>query len=612
MRLPHFNISGDALRNACKWIAPFIGFWSPAILIRAGKVKELTEHGFMDRPQVAAMEPKIAKRLFAWALEALERELVTLHGSITMGSAQEAILEILPEILSRLAFKVEAMELQKTFPLALQFHRQPGVQAHVRLNKSGEPWFRRLFDAADGRQLLGWLPELLRFPLHEEELQSLPPELNFWLDPMDYLPVQRLHSAEKADSDLITATNEAVEWLLERAKSESGESRLRAILRLVFIFDAGLMSKDQQENLGILLWSKTNEYGLPDLRNIYSFGYLDLPAPPTIDVSAKVKDYILNFISKSISEDSQTNAIAIGGSQENPILLNMAMASKAIVQITEESKETVEWTWKETMDLWDKSMEWWRKEKRALALERQAPFLAESDRVLIGLEGLEIFLQRAVLPKVDLASEADWNKISSFLSESRREGFYLTAAFPYILLHRANNKDLVTETIHKDLLSENEKAVGASAKAVRHWIHLASSNLLDNPPSSVLDELIRRVVFRRPEGIQTCINQMALLLIEKPDAFTSNQVNLMVSSLTPWHHATHLPLSEGREGDFPEEERPELRALLGRLASALSIWLKKQFPDQPEPPEISDLRKLYESDSLPEVRQAFDTWNLRR
>ena len=265
------------------------------------------------------------------------------------------------------------------------------------------------------------------------------------------------------------------------------------------------MSENQQENLGMLLWSKTNEYGLPDLQ-VHGFGYLDLPAPSNINVSAKIKDYILTFISRSTSEDPQTNTTAIGGSLENPmLLLNMAMASRAIVQLTEETRGTVEWTWKETMDLWDKAMGWWREGRGVLSLERQAPLHTESDRVLRGLERLGLFLQRAVLPKMDSASEADWKKISPFLSESRKAGFYLTAAFPYILLHRANNKDLVIEAIHRDLLSKNERAVGASAKAVRHWIHLASSNLLDNPPGSVLDELIRRVVFRRPEGIQTCL-----------------------------------------------------------------------------------------------------------
>jgi len=41
MRLRFINIAGDALKNACRWIAPFIGFWSPALLIRAGNVDAL-------------------------------------------------------------------------------------------------------------------------------------------------------------------------------------------------------------------------------------------------------------------------------------------------------------------------------------------------------------------------------------------------------------------------------------------------------------------------------------------------------------------------------------------------------------------------------------------
>ena len=137
---------------------------------------------------------------------------------------------------------------------------------------------------------------------------------------------------------------------------------------------------------------------------------------------------------------------------------------------------------------------------------------------------------------------------------------------------------------------------------------------MDKPPTNIVDKLIHRVVFRRYEGIQICLDQLARLLIEKPDTFEATQVHLMVSSLPPWSHATRLPPSEERDGtlpeenfpgDFPEEERPELRDHLGRLASALSIWLKRKCPDQPEPAEISHLRESYELDSLPEVRRSF-------
>lgn len=605
MRLSHVNIWGDALRNACKWIAPFIGFWSPAILARAGKVKELTKHGFMDRTHVAAMDPEIAKRLYAWALEALKRELAILHGSVAMDSAQEAILEILPEILSRLAFKVEGIELQKTFPLALQFHRQPGVWSHVRLNESCGPWFKRLFEAADDRQLLEWLPELLRFPLYEEELRSLPSGHYFWPDPISYLPVQRLRSAEKVNLDLRNVTNKEVEWLSERAKTESGEERRRAVMRLIAVFDAGLMTEEQQKRLGTLLWEETDADSLLDL---YWHSYLHLPAPAEVDVVSRVKEHLLNLTpSRSISTDTAGNISIAAPGREDPMISELAYASKPVVHLPHEPEGMIEWTPDEIKGLWKKATDWWKNDKVVLSLEKSSPFFG-TDHISISLERLGMFLARAVLPNMHSASQEEWNDILAFLSETRKQEEYITAALPYILLHRPSEGEKVIQAILNDLLSSNEKAVIASAKAVRHWIYLVDEGFLNNLPSAALDELIRRVVFRQPEGIRTCLDQLALLLIEKPDSFNSDQANLVVASLTPWHRATHLPLSEEREGDFPEEERPELRALLGRLASALSIWLKKKCPDQPEPPEISDLRKLYKSDPLPEVRRSFDTW----
>src|SRR5262249_37226042 len=143
------NIMGDALQNACHWIAPFIGFWSPALLIRAGKVDALKKDDFLGRTRVAAMDTMLAQRLYGWCLKILERELAHFSGRVTRGSVQESLLEVLPEVLSRLAFKVDAQDLRRTFPLVLQFHRQPGVQSHMRLHASCKPWFLRLFETAD-------------------------------------------------------------------------------------------------------------------------------------------------------------------------------------------------------------------------------------------------------------------------------------------------------------------------------------------------------------------------------------------------------------------------------------------------------------------------------
>ena len=608
LRLPRFNISGSALRNACKWVTPFTGFWSPALLIRAGKKDYLTKHDFMNRAQIATMKPDLAKSLNKWAMDALKRELSSLSGNIARASAQEALLEVLPEVLSRLAFKLESADLQEAFSSALEFHRQPGIPSNISLHQSCEPWFNRLFEAANDRQLLEWLPELIRFPLYIESERLSIPHPNPWSDPMRQIPIRRTCAAKKACPELLPQINEATEWLLERARSESGEGRRRAMMRLVYIFDADLMTEEQRGRLGALLWEKTDEHGLPDLPDLHCFKYLHLPSPEEVDAVSTVKEHILSLTPIRSVSVGTTGRISISGPvREDSMILNAAFASKTAVHIPYEPTGIIEWSGDEAKKLWDKAIEWWDNEKIVLSRGRSSSFVS-TEHISDSLEDVGTFLARAMLPKMDSASEDEWNKVLAFLSGTRQRGVYLTTVLPYVLLHRSSEKEKIIQTILDDLSSDNEEAVKASARAVRHWIHLADARLLDNLPNSVVDKLIHRVIFRRPEGIWTCLNQLAVLLIEKPAIFTSEQVNLVVASLTPWSHATCLPLSEERDVDFSEEERPELRDLLGRLASALSIWLENKFPDQTEPEEISLLRESYKSDSLPEVRRAFEWW----
>jgi hypothetical protein len=76
------------------------------------------------------MDSALASRVYVWCLGILQREL-PLVGQIAMGSARESLLEALIEVLSRLAFKADAQDLRKTFPLAFRFHKLPAVRAHL-------------------------------------------------------------------------------------------------------------------------------------------------------------------------------------------------------------------------------------------------------------------------------------------------------------------------------------------------------------------------------------------------------------------------------------------------------------------------------------------------
>jgi hypothetical protein len=607
-QLPIISISGDTLKNACRWVAPFIGFWSPALLIRAGKLDDLKEGEFLSRTQVAAMDSALAKRLYTWCLQILERELSFLVGVIAIGSAQGSLLGILSEVLSRLAFKVGTPELERTFPLVLRLHGHSGVRSHGILHELCEPWFRRLFQAADNELLFQWLPQLIKAPLFDEGIQPWIPPGQAWPDPMRHYPNPRVPGLREIHPEVTANIDEATDWLLRRAASESGEGRRRAIDRLVDVYHADLMTTDQQRQFGDLLWNQRTAANLPDRPGFAAFGFLHLPAPAGIDVPSIVKKHILSLPSKGVVTRGAKGGISAKvGPSEQGLILEASVASRPIVRLKDEKIGTVDWTSEEARVLYYKARDWWANDKAAFELAKTGPFgLVGIDFVKNTIRTLGQFLARIVLPRMEWADENEWQQLLGWIEEMRSFGAYPTSALPYVLLQRPSEAEAVARTITDDVNSEVELAVAAAAKAIRHWIHLSAAKRVSPPLPNLMTTLIERVVFRRKPGINSCLRQLACLITERQEAVTLSQADLLTASLVFWHHATILPVPDEGAGDFHEAERPALRVHIAELASALKIWHAKSSPEAPEPPSITLWRDLCASDPLPEIRRAFN------
>ena len=599
------RFSTDTLGNACKWLSPFVEFWSPTLLIRAGKVKDFRDHELLTRTKIGYMEEGLAKRMHNWAMNALVREVSNIGSTIPFQSPDTSLLEVLIEFLSRMTLRLETEDLEESFEIALALHRRPDFYAHVRLRESCGPWFRRLFLAANDKQLLSWLPDLLRFPLSLSNADSLNTGGFTWPDPLDEFPEDRASSVKETYPELHGLINDAIDWLLSRSREENEDIRRRAMRRSVGVLE--LMSEAQKQRLGALLWEKTRANGLPDVPDLYSFSYLHLPAPQNVDVVSKVREYLLNLQPRRAVSQTESSAAEIElGETEDRMVSEVARATKPVVQIPNESGGKIEWSLDEAKELWKKVFDWWENDKRPLEnVEERSGFLWGEDTIKSRFEELDEFLGRVVLPKVESDNENEVNKLLEFLLETRQYGIYLTTALPYLLLHSLDEAGNVSSTILNDLTLGDERAAMKGAQAVRHWIHLADAGLVEDPPDALLNKLIDRVIFRQREGVGASLQNLALLLSEKPDTFSFEQVSLVVSSLVAWQSATFLPLSESA-GDFPEAERPSLRCHLGRLASALGVWLENNFPGQPEPSEISLLRESFRTDPLPEVRRSVD------
>ncbi len=589
------------LGNACRWIAPHAGFWSPALLIRAGRLDDLLKEDSLSRTRIAVMQPAFARRIYHWCFQILEREAASARGPINMGSGLESILQSLAQVLSRLAFHIGAADLGRAFGLACNLYKASVAQFQLNLIQASDKWFERLFWAADRDALLEWLPSLIRLPLFSDT--DLGPHAErAWPDPMRNFPGGRF-KANQTNTQAITEITKATGWLLARAESESGEGRRRAIERLTKLFPTKLMKVEQERQLGVLLWSQRNSAGLPDPPGLVS-NLLHLPAPESVDVRSIVKSYILGLpATGAVSRDANgAVTISIGGSAQ-PLLLEASRSSKPIIGSEEDQKTLIEWTAAESRQLYDNARDWWANDKVALS-KPQSLFMG-FDSAKETAKGLGLFMARVVLQRTDWLGEPDWAGLLTWLQELREYGIFPTVALPYIMASQRVEPEVVAEAIATDISSDLDDAVSAAALTIRHWAALSAAGLVPALPPALAMGLIERVVFRQKPAIAACIAHLAYLIRDYPRVIASGQASLVAASLAPWYQATMLT---DFSGEFDEAERPELRAKVGSLAAALEAWFLKCAPHDPTPSEITQWREWCKSARLPEIRQVFEDW----
>ena len=457
---------GSALTYACKWIIPFTSFWSPALLIRAGKADEMKKTSLLDRPRVAIMREDLAGNIYEWAIDALNREQARLGDRIPPMSFSGRLIEALFEVASRVSLRLDADRLRKGFSVAIQLHSEPAIYNHITLHDSCYRLFVRLFTAASDSLIHSYLPELIRFPL--AETQKISNSHHTWRDPIDAIPPEYLQAGGLQSPEIRARVEDATDWLLDRARSESGEGWRRAVRRLITVYRSELMIDNQMEAMAATLWRETDTDGFPDLPGVFRYYFGHLPAPSDIDVISKVRSYLLNGIPQSSVTAKKDGGITVTTLPPDPMILDIAYASKPIVHVPYEPKGLLEWNRDETRELWSKIHAWWENDKRAL---ESRPFFG-SENIIQTVRHAGLFLRQALLPKMETESDDEWNEITAFLRDSRDHGVFLTSAWPYVLIHHPEDGRKVEKMVIDDLASDVEDAVEAAARSVRHWVHL--------------------------------------------------------------------------------------------------------------------------------------------
>ena len=205
--------------------------------------------------------------------------------------------------------------------------------------------------------------------------------------------------------------------------------------------------------------------------------------------------------------------IGIGG-EGHSLVFEVAMASKPLVQLTDEGTGVLEWTEQDARQLYVNARELWTDYAPAFDMAKATPlFWGVSPEE--GWRELGQFLARAVIPMIDGEDEQTWSGLSAWLREVRLVGVFPSVALPYMLLKRPAEAASAAIEIADDIYADaDDGRVGAAAKALRHWMHLAAISQAPQPPASLLTALIERVIFRRASGITSCLWHLSCLITE--------------------------------------------------------------------------------------------------
>lgn len=602
VRLPFVNMTGDRLKHACRWIQPLTPFWSPALLIRAAKLDDLTDGEFLMRTRVVQMDAALARRLNSWCAAIVSREIAPESVLNTRARSREQLLAVCAEVISRLAFMLDASGLKESFSLVLRSIRFPSAASDANLHERCLNWFRRLFEAAGPELLIDWLPDLIReLPLSGNLHPGLQLEQS-WPDPIKEYPFERLAAVGIPETQM-HRISESISWLLNRTHTEVGAQRRWMLLRLMLLNHIR-MSPEQRTQMGELLWTRRTHDGIPDIAGLFVPALLDLPAPDDVDAKGIVKAHVLRLTPTGvISRDERGRIVGSFHAGTSTFLGGAANASKPLISVRDGDDRRIDWTQSEAQELFEKGLLLWNSEKTA-ANYIQDDVLGIWGSVKQNLTPMAAFLLRTVLPRVNFRDEAEWAKLSRLLQETREAGIFLTEVLPYTLLHRPEDATIAEDAIKHDLEGDIEVSVRAAANALQHWCRLATAHKVAPAGGTALLSLIRRVVFRRRTAIVSCIRAVALLAAELPQVFEASHMDLVLPSLVAWREAAAIPNENGGAGEFPEAERPEIQAALVMLAGALDRWCSGRGPRTIDKKPVTLWLELAKSSPLPEVRYA--------
>ncbi len=491
-----FKILGSPLakgsaKGAVQRLFNYSPYWALATLVRVGDEKA-TDEAF-NRQALLKYNTNDIDSLIDEYLGALERAEPDISEGgevlkffvITTNNFGVLLAQIVPEILSRLCCKCTK---DKKF-LLLGFLQKVYGSENKNYYHGISNLLKRLLATYSEPDLYMLIPKLLDIPYPENTNYITERE---YINPFGLINIERnsVFSTKK-----LFLKPDRINALLDLASHENNAKRKWGIFSLVWLYMRRLLTDDQAERLGVILWSKTDDSGFPANTGYYKFAFLDIPHPKDIDPYALIKSHIKNADFPVQNDKKEEGVRTTGG--------DLLLCQEIIG-----ANQYIEWSKEEIDNLLERLANWWNLDKEYLKKD-DTPWISYSisKEFRNRFAGLKDVLVEVVFPhlKGNSISEEQRDTIIKLVRELDEYGL-LAAQVKVAGLHILQiEEDALFEEIENALSSNALNEVVDGLRAILLLVKI-DSLILSEPTNRVLMLLGQKSRWRHQVGLVSSLN----------------------------------------------------------------------------------------------------------
>ena len=584
LRIGNTVMYPEQIANASNWLAPFSPLRSLFMIIKLGDDKKV-KHLF-DYEYIATLTEEDVTLIFQFLSNAFKFSIQNnLFNSqkvleINLKKWIEQQIRILSEILSRIAFRLNGVDLASLLELAIQAYKLPLFKNDRQKIKQINTLFNNILYGAPDSLVLEQMSDLLKLPIPEANGFSICRDGK--LDE-PFLNLIWSESATIDDTFDRTSWSEPILNLIEIAKNGTAESRGRAAYRLYRLQQINGLTEEEENLFGEALWNRVDEKTqLPQDTIFYNHVYLELPKPEFLtekEITERVRQFLLHHEIPPL-----TFAFLHNKSDKQPIEEILGASLSITKSNIKHRHKLIDWTSQEAEQLLKKIEQWWNSQATVIKsfLENDSKVISD-DWQSYSFLLLKVFIE-VIFPKIAKSDKAIKKSSLAIIDEFQELGFCVNHALPGLLFVDPDRYSYIYNQIQLGLFSSDKEEVELSIIGVYYWLLYANSNLLPTPPHELLDTWINLIAMRRIPGLDLAMNFISGLITKIPKFLTDNQKQILLIALKHLKRETKLPVWNEQQMTLEDNSMipVERRSYSKIQASCLAHKLYKTYEDKQE------------------------------